>query len=398
VRVVRRQLLVHPFGRFRREADIKWQPWPAGSVENDPEQTLRQRIGVYLFHSLISRRVLNSDIRQTEFSEGDMGRREFIALAGGGALWPLVAHAQPQALPTIGLLSARSPDESAHLVDAFRRGLAETGAVEGRNVAVEYRWALGEYDRLPVLAAELVRRSVTALVSVGGDNSAIAAKAATATIPIVSLFTDDPVERGLVASLNRPGGNITGVTNLAVEVAPKRLELLHELVPTATIMALLVNPSNPVLAEPQINVLQAAAHTLGLELHVVNASSERDFDAVFANLMQLRAGGLLIGEDTFFTGHSEQLAALAARHTMPAIYDNREFVAAGGLLSYGGSHTDAYHLVGVYAARILKGIKPADLPVQQRTRVELFLNLKAAKALGITVPLPLLGRADAVVE
>jgi putative ABC transport system substrate-binding protein len=243
----------------------------------------------------------------------------------------------------------------------------------------------------------LVRRKVT-VITATNTAAAIAAKAATTNIPIVFAIAGNPIQLGLVASLNRPGGNVTGMTQLALDVIPKRLELLHQLLPAATTMALLVNPSNPALAEPQIKDLQAAAPTLGLQLYVVNAGSERDFEDVFAKLKQLRATGLVIGEDTVFTSHSEELALACARHAMPAIYDSREFVAAGGLVSYGGSHTDSYHMAGVYTARVLKGEKPADLPVQQRTKVQLLLNLKAAKALGISVPLPLLGRADEVIE
>jgi len=283
------------------------------------------------------------------------------------------------------------------MVAAFRRGLQESGYVEGGNVAIEYRWADNQIDRLPALAADLVHRQVT-VIAATTTPAALAAKAATTTIPIVFEMGGDPIRLGLVVSLNRPGGNVTGVTNLNAEVAPKRVELLHELVPTASVIALLVNPTNPGLAEPVSRASQAAAHTLGLHLHVLNASTEHDFDAVFAKLIQLRAGGLVIGPDAFFAARSEQLAALAVRHAVPAVFENREFVAAGGLVGYTGSIADAYHLVGVYAARILKGEKPGELPVQRSTKVEMFLNLKTATALGITVPLPLLGRADEVIE
>jgi putative ABC transport system substrate-binding protein len=306
-------------------------------------------------------------------------------------------RAQQQALPVIGVLNARGANEAPQLLAAFRQGLKESGFVEGQNVAIEYRFADHQNERLPALASELVHRQVT-VIAATNTAAAVAAKAATTSIPIVFAIAANPIQLGLVASLNRPGGNVTGVTQLALDVTAKRLELLHQILPAATTMALLINRSNPVLAEPQIKDLQAAAPSLGLELHVVNASSERDFDGVFAKLSELRAGGLVIGEDTVFTSYSEDLARLAARHAMPAIYDSHEFVAAGGLMSYGGSHTDAYQLAGVYIARILKGEKPADLPVQQRTKVQLLLNLKAAKALGITVPLPLLGRADEVIE
>jgi ABC-type uncharacterized transport system substrate-binding protein len=326
-----------------------------------------------------------------------MRRREFIlALGGAAATWPLAARAQER-MPVIGFLSNASPDLYAIRLRAFRQTLKEAGYVEGQNVAIEYRWAEGQNNRLPALAAELVDRHVDVIAAAGGTPSAVAAKAATASIPIVFAVAVDPVKIGLVASLNRPGGNLTGITNLNAEVGPKRLELLRELLPTATSVALLVNPTSPV-AEPFTRVMQAAARTLGLQLHVLQASTEQDFDKVFGALVQLRAGALVISPDVFFNTRSEQLATLSLRHAVPAIYQYHEFAAAGGLMSYGSDETEYYRLIGIYAGRILKGEKPADLPVVQATKVEMILNLKTAKALGITVPLPLLGRADEVIE
>jgi putative ABC transport system substrate-binding protein len=328
-----------------------------------------------------------------------MKRREFITLLGGTvAAWPLAARGQQPAVPVIGFLGGASPDRWVGRLRAFHQGLSETGYVVGRNLAIEYRWAEGQNDRLPSLAAELVGRQVSVIAAPGSVPAALAAKAATTTIPIVFEIASDPVELGLVASLARPGGNITGVTSLNAQVGPKRLELLHELVPTATIVGLLVNPTNPNEAEPTTKNLQAAARSLGLEMHVLHASAEGDFDAAFATLIQLRAGALAIGTDPLFTSRLEQLAALTVRHAVPTVYQFREFTAAGGLMSYGGSLTDTFRAAGVYTGRILKRDKPADLPVQQTTKVELFLNLKTAKALGLTVPIPLLGRADEVIE
>jgi putative tryptophan/tyrosine transport system substrate-binding protein len=327
-----------------------------------------------------------------------MRRREFITLLGGvAATWPLAARAQQPAMPVIGFLNGASPEGYARPLSAFREGLSASGYVEGRNVAIEYRWAEGQYDRLPELAADLVRRQVT-VIAATTNPAGPAAKAATTTIPIVFTMGSDPVQLGVVASLNRPSGNITGVTVLAVELGPKRLELLHELVPTATTIALLVNPTNLAVAETESRDLQAAASTLGLQLYVVRASTERDLDAVFASLAELHTGGLVIGADPFFISRIELLATLAVRYAMPTIYQYRDFAAAGGLMSYGGSLTDAYRQAGVYIARILKGEKPADLPVVQSTKVELILNLKTARALGLTVPLALIGRADEVIE
>jgi len=327
-----------------------------------------------------------------------MKRRDFITLIGGATLaWPLTARAQQQPMPVIGFVSANTPKDWARPLSAFVKGLGETGYVEGHNVAIEYRWAEDQYNRLPAMVADLVQRQV-AVIAATTTPAVVAAKAATTTIPIVFETAADPIQLGLVASLNRPGGNVTGVTQMSVGLVPKDLELLHELLPTARVIVLLVNPANSTLAETESREVLSAAHTFGLELHVLNASAERDFDAVFTNIIQLRAGGLVIGTDGFFTSHSEQLAALAARHAIPTVYKGREFAAAGGLMSYGGDVTESYHLAGIYTGRILKGDKPADLPVQQATKVEMFLNLKTAKALGITVPLTLLGRADEVFE
>jgi len=328
-----------------------------------------------------------------------MRRREFIiTLGGASAAWPLAARAQQPAMPVIGILATASPEANAIRLRAFREGLSTAGYQEGQNVRIEYRWAEAYTGRLPELAARLVDDHVAVLVTAGGTAAALVAKAATASVPIVFAIGSDPVDLGLVASLNRPGSNATGVANLNIEVAPKRLELLHELLPSVTTMALLVNPAVPALAGPVSRLSHAAAQSLGLQLHVVYASSDRDFDAVFEKLTQLRVGALVIGPDNLFTTRSGQLALLTVRHTLPAIYEFREFAAAGGLMSYGASVTEYFRLVGTYASRILKGDKPADLPVQQSTKVELFLNLKTAKALGITVPLPLSGRADEIFE
>jgi putative tryptophan/tyrosine transport system substrate-binding protein len=324
-------------------------------------------------------------------------RREFITLLGSaGAAWPLAARAQQPAVPVIGFLRSTAATGSEHIVTAFIRGLKEAGFVEGQNVAIEYRWADNQNDRLPALAADLIRRQVTVIVA-AGIPAALAAKAATTTIPIVFEIAADPVEVGLVASLNRPSGNLTGVTTLNVELAPKRLELLHEVVPTTRRIALLIDPASP-FNERLSTDTQTAARTLGLQLNVLHASTERDFDTVFASLVQMRAGALVINNDAFFLSRIEQLAALTVRHAVPTISAYREFTAAGGLMSYGGSLADAYRLTGVYTGQILKGEKPADLPVQQATKVELSINLNTAKALGLTVPQSLRATAADVIE
>jgi putative ABC transport system substrate-binding protein len=320
-------------------------------------------------------------------------RREFITLLGSAVAWPPAARAQPSAMPVIGFLNAASAQSYARLSAAFVKGLGEAGYVLGRNVAIEYRWAEGRNDQLPPLAADLIQRRV-AVVAATSTPAALAAKAAT-----VFEMAADPVQLGLVASLSRPGGNVTGVTQINLEVGPKRLELLHELLPDARAMALLVNPTNPAVAETAATQMRAAARTLGLELHVLNASTETDLEAAFADLPRLRAGGLIISAgDPFFAGRPERLAALAVRHAVPTVTANRQFVAAGGLVSYGADIVDAYRLTGVYAGRILNGEKPSDLPVQQASKIELCINVKAAKALGITFPLSVLGRADEVIE
>jgi len=325
-----------------------------------------------------------------------MKRREFITLLGGAAAaWPLAARAQ-QATPVVGFLNSASPERYTSGLDAFRRGLGEVGYVEGRNLTMEYRWAEGQYDRLQTFAADLVARRVSAIFTTGVPGTA-AAKAATTTIPIVFEMGADPVAFGLVASLNRPGDNVTGVVSLGAGLAPKQLQLLHELTPAAMVKALLVNPANP-SNEPVLKELQAAAGTLGIKLHVIHVAAEQELSAAFARLRELGAGGLVIPNEGLFLNRSEQLAALTVRHAVPAIMIDREFVAAGGLMSYGSSRSDAVRLAGVYTGRILKGETPAELPVQQATKVELIINLKTANALGLTVPLSLLGRADEVIE
>jgi putative ABC transport system substrate-binding protein len=327
-----------------------------------------------------------------------MNRREFIALMGGAAAWPFLARAQQAAIPVIGLLGSESPDVWATRLRAFRQGLKETGYVEGQNAAIEYRWAESHNDRLPALAADLVRHPVTVIVAPGSTPAALAAKAATSTIPIIFWVGTDPIELGLVASLNRPEGNLTGLTTLNVGLVNKRVELLHEIIPGTSSVGLLINPTSPILSKISTEEAQVAALSLGLELHVLNASTEGDFDVVFADLIQMRAGGLVIGTDAFFSSRLEKLAAVSARHAMPTVYHFREFAAAGGLISYGGSSTEPFHGVGVYAGRILKGEKPATLPVQQVTKVELIINLKTAKAFGLNIPLSLIARANEVIE
>ena len=323
-----------------------------------------------------------------------MRRREFIAGLGVAGVWPFAARAQ-QAMPVVGFLNSGSRDLSTHIVRLFRQGLGEAGFVEGRNIAIEYRWADGQYDRLPALADDLVSRQV-AVIATNGP-ATLVAKSATAKIPIVFLTGANPVEGGLVTSLSRPGGNLTGVTTLSDEILPKRLELLHELMPTATVIAALLNPTNPASVALSRD-LQSAARTLGLQLHILHASAARDFDPAFATLDELRAAGLVISADPLFNVRSQQLAGMTLRHAVPAIYQYRDFAAAGGLMSYGGSLNDSFRLQGAYVGRILKGEKPADLPVQQATKVELIINLKTAKTLGITFPQTLLARADEVIE
>src|SRR5499433_3389779 len=325
-------------------------------------------------------------------------RREFITLLGGAAAtWSFTAHAQQRTMPVIGYLGPESPTAFASRVRAFRQGLGETGYAEGRHVAIEFRWAEGQHNRLPALAADLVGRQVAVIVAPGGAPGALAAKSATTTIPIVFEMGADPVAIGLIGNMNRPGGNLTGVSSLNVQVTPKRLEILHEVVPAAAQIAVLVNPTSPT-TDSQLQNLQAAAQVLGLQLHVLHASTERDFDAVFATLLQLRAGGLVVASDGFFATHSEQLAALTVRHAVPAIHQSRDFAIAGGLMSYAGSFLESHRQAGIHTGRILKGDKPSDLPVHQSTKVELFINLKTANTLGITFPLSLLGRADEVIE
>ena len=327
-----------------------------------------------------------------------MRRREFIALvAGSAATWPLAARAQQPTVPLVGFMSARSSGDTGHLVAAFRQGMNEGGFVEGRNVAVEYRWANGEYDRLPALAADLVNRNVAVLVAVGGDVSAFAAKRATSTIPIVFGSGSDPVATGLVASLNRPGGNVTGVNVLTDQMEPKRLGLLHELVPGVPLIGVLLNQKFPPAAR-QLLELEAASRTIGQRLFVAKASNDAELDAAFTALAQQQVGALLVAADPYYDTRRERIVAFAAEHRLPAMYQFREYAVAGGLVSYGVSLTEAYRLEGAYTAKILKGEKPADLPVQLLVKTELVINLKTAKAIGFEFPATFSARADEVIE
>jgi putative ABC transport system substrate-binding protein len=326
-----------------------------------------------------------------------MNRRTLIALLGGAATWPVAARAQPS-MPVIGFLSGGSRDSDAFRVTPFRQGLREAGYVEGQNVAIEYRWSEGQYDRLPALASDLVRRQVAVIATVGSDLSIRAAKAATLTIPIVFTTASDPVKIGLINSLSRPGGNLTGVTFFASSLLQKQLELLHELVPAADVIATLVNPINLNSAANNETEVQAAARALGRQVRILSATNESDFDTAFAQLIQQHAGAFLVGTDAFFVSQTDRLVALAKRYTIPTMYFSRDFAAAGGLMSYGASITDSYRQVGVYTGRILKGDKPADLPVMQPTKFELVINLKTATTLGLAVPPSLLAIADEVIE
>jgi putative ABC transport system substrate-binding protein len=327
-----------------------------------------------------------------------VNRRSFITVFGGAAVaWPLAARAQQPAMPVIGFLSTRSRDESARVVSAFQRGLAETGYADGQNVTIEYRWALSQYDRLGALASELVRRPVNLIVAVGAEPSALAAKAATATIPIVAIFTTDPVATGLVASLNRPGGNLTGISDLTSTLEPKRLELLRELVPQASTIAVVLNPTFPPSAQ-QRKDLEEAARALGVRLHILHASTDEEIEQAFASITQLNVPAFTIATDPFLLTRREKIVALAARHAVPGMYFFRDYPLVGGLMSYGTDLADVYQQIGMYAGRVLKGDKPADLPIMQPTKFELLINLKTAKELGLTVPPTLLARADAVIE
>ena len=327
-----------------------------------------------------------------------MRRREFVTLLGGtAAAWPLAVRAQQPAMPVIGLLSVRSPEESAHLLRAFLSGLAESGIVEGQNTVIQYRWAHGEYDRLPMLAAELVHAPVAVLVAVGGEPAARAAKTATTSIPVVTIFSTDPVKSGLISSLSHPGGNVTGVSNLATAMEPKRVGLLHELVPQAKAFGALINPDFPTFAD-QLADIQAAAQTTGVELHVFRAATNRDIEAAFEAITQQQIAALLVAADPFFNSRRDQIVGLAARRGVPAMYSFRDYAVAGGLMSYGIDLPDTYRQAGAYAGRVLKGAKPAELPVLQPTKFEFVINLKAAKALGVKFSDNLMSLADEVIE
>ena len=326
-----------------------------------------------------------------------MRRRTFITFLGGVAVWPLTSRAQQSAMPVVGFLSTRSANESASVVTGFRQGLAENGYVEGRNVAIEYRWAEGQYDRLTALAMELLRVPVAVIVAGGGDPAARAAKSATTTIPVVAIFSDDPVASGLITSLGRPGGNITGVSNLSTEMESKRFGLLRAVVPQAAIIGVLLNPTFPPAAN-QLREMQEAARTLGLQLVVMQASNESDIDTAFASLVQHRADALLVGNDPFFMMSRDHLTSLAARYSLPAIYSFPEFPAAGGLMNYGIDLADSYRQIGNYAGQVLKGAKPADLPVLQPSKFMFVVNLKTAKSLGLKIDPQLLATASELIE
>lgn len=328
-----------------------------------------------------------------------MQRRGFIGLVGGAAVaWPFAAWAQQPTMPVVGYLGIETPELYASRLRAFREGLSSTGYEEGRNVVIDYRWAEGHNERLPVLAADLVRRQVAVIAAPGGSIGAKAVKGVTSTIPIVFEMGGDPVASGLVASLNKPGGNITGATSLSGEVGPKRLELLHEIVPAATLFGVLVNSTNSSGSQATIKLVQAAAVSLGLHVQILDASTEGDFDTAFATLAKLNAGGMVVGNDTFFATREKQLAALAVRYAIPTVAQSREFAVAGGLISYSGNFTETHRLAGIYTGRILKGEQPSNLPVVRSTQVELFINLKTAEQLGLNMPLSILGRANEVIE
>jgi putative ABC transport system substrate-binding protein len=329
---------------------------------------------------------------------GQLRRREFITLIGGAAAWPLTAWAQQAAMPVIGFLNPTSPEVNAGRLSAFRRGLKETGYVEGENLAIVYRWAEVHYDRLPALAADLVRRKVTVIAATGSIASALAARAATTTIPVVFMVAEDPVSLGLVASLAQPGGNLTGINYFNAELVAKRLEVLRELVPTAIRVAVLVNPADATNAESALRDVNVAGRAMGLQIQVLNASTSGEINAAFATFVRERPDALFVAGDTFFNSRRVQLANLASRHAIPAAYPGRDFVEAGGLMSYGSNITDAFHQIGVYTGRILNGAKPADLPVVQASKFELVMNAETARMLGLNVPPTLLATADEVIE